>query len=144
MTRIAALRTQAVNITPKTNWVFVELVTDDGVTGAGEASLNGWEAPMLAHAAKVAGALTGADERALAAAVRYAPHSPAGLIAHAFASALEQAWTDNAARRAGKPVSEYLGGARRTRVPVYANINRATVDRTPAGFAASAQRAVAQ
>jgi galactonate dehydratase len=35
-----------------------------------------------------------------------------------------------------------LGGAVRTAVPVYANINRATTTRTPAGFAAQARRAV--
>jgi galactonate dehydratase len=57
-------------------------------------------------------------------------------------SALEQAWVDNDARRAGVPVYAHLGGARRTHVPVYANINRATTDRSPAGCAASARAAV--
>ncbi len=143
MTRIAALRAHAVNITPKTNWVFVELVTDDGTIGVGEASLNGWEPLLLAYAAGLARALDGADETAVAAATRYIRHSPGGLVAHAVRSAIEQAGVDNVARRAGVPVSRYLGGARRDRVPVYANINRATTDRSPAGFAASASRAVA-
>lgn len=143
MARIGALRVCAVNVTPKTNWVFVELASDDGFVGVGEASLNGWEPLLLAYAAKLARSLAGADDVALAAATRYLPHSPGGLVAHAVRSALEQAWVDNAARRAGVAVSQFLGGARRDRVPVYANINRATTDRSPQGFAASARRAVA-
>ncbi|MEO8976070.1 MAG: mandelate racemase/muconate lactonizing enzyme family protein [Casimicrobiaceae bacterium] len=143
MVRIDALRTHAVNITPRTNWVFVELATSDGLRGYGEASLNGWESLLLAYAAKLADALVGAEESALAAATRYLPHSPGGQVAHAVRSAIEQAWVDNAARRAGVPVYQYLGGARRTQIPVYANINRATTDRSPAGFAAGARAALA-
>ena len=143
MTRVAAFRAHAVNVTPRTNWVFVALATDDGIVGIGEASLNGWEPLLLAHAATLADVLAGADVAVVAALTRYIPHSPGGLVAHAVTSALEQAWTDNAARRAGVSVSRYLGGARRDRVRVYANINRATRDRSAAGFAASAARAVA-
>jgi galactonate dehydratase len=143
MRGIRALRAHAVGVTPKTNWVFVELETDDGVVGVGEASLNGWEPLLLAYADKLAGTLVGEDEAALARATRYLPHSPGGLVAHAVRSALEQAWVDNRARRDGVPVCTWLGGARRDRVPVYANINRATVDRSPDGFASSARRAVA-
>lgn len=142
MPRITALRTHAVNVTAKTNWVFVELVADDGIIGIGEASLNGWEPLLLAYAERLAGELAGGDEAALARATRYLPHSPGGLVVHALRSALEQASVDAAARRAGVSVSRLLGGALRTRVPVYANINRATTDRTPAGVAASGRRAV--
>lgn len=143
MARIAALRTQAVNITPRTNWVFVELIGDDGVTGVGEASLNGWEPLLLAYAGRMAALLAGADDAALARATRYIPHVPGGLVAHAVRSAIEQAFVDAAAQRAGVPVHRLLGGPGRSRIPVYANINRATTDRSPLGFAASAERAVA-
>jgi len=143
MTKIAALRTHAVGITPRTNWVFVELATDDGITGVGEASLNGWEPLLLAYAEKLFAPLRGAEASALARATRYLPHSPGGLVAHAVRSALEQAWVDNQARRAVAPVSGFLGGARRDTVAVYANINRATTERSPAGCAAGARHAVA-
>jgi L-alanine-DL-glutamate epimerase-like enolase superfamily enzyme len=39
---------------------------------------------------------------------------------------------------ASKSVCEMLGGARRPHVPLYANINRRTVKRTPTAFAQSA------
>lgn len=143
MARITALRTHAVGITPRTNWVFVELSTDDGITGFGEASLNGWEPLLLAYAEKLFAPLQGADVAALARATRYLPHVPGGLVSHAVRSALEQAWVDNQARRAGVPVSRFLGGARRDSVAVYANVNRATTDRSPAGCANAARNAVA-
>jgi galactonate dehydratase len=143
MPKITQLRAHAVGITPRTNWVFLELVTDDGVTGVGEASLNGWEPLLLAYADRLSRSLAGCDVMALERATRYLPHSPGGLVAHAVRSALEQAWTDNRARRAGVPVHAEIGGARRLEVPVYANINRATTDRSPAGCAAGARSAVA-
>jgi galactonate dehydratase len=42
----------------------------------------------------------------------------------------------------GVPVYNLFGGKVRDSVPVYANINRATKDRTPRGFAANAREAV--
>lgn len=140
--RIATLRTHAVGITPRTNWVFVELCTDDGVVGTGEATLNGWEPLLLAYAERLRAQLEGSDVSSLARATRYLPHSPGGLVAHAVRSALEQAWVDNQARRAGVPVHAFLGGSRRDTVAVYANVNRATTDRSPAGCAAGARGAV--
>jgi galactonate dehydratase len=141
--RIERLQAHAVGVTPKTNWVFVTLATEDGITGVGEASLNGWEPLLLAYAERLARTVEGQDTDALARHTRYLPHAPGGLVVHAIRSALEQAAVDNAAQRAGMPVHEVLGGARRTRVPVYANINRATADRSPSGFGASARAAVA-
>ena len=143
MARIAALRTHAVNVTPKTNWIFVELVSDDGIVGVGEASLNGWESLLLAYGARLAQRVEGQDQSVLERATRYLPHSPGGMVVHAMRSALEQAWVDNRARREGVSAHRFLGGAQRDRVPVYANINRATTDRTPEGFATSARAAVA-
>lgn len=143
MTRIATLRAHAVNVTPRTNWVFIELVTDDGTTGTGEASLNGWEPLLLAYAQRVREEVEGQDEAALDRATQYIAHSPAGLVGHAVRSALEQASFDNRAKRDGVPVHRLLGGAQRLAVPVYANINRATTDRSTAGFAATARMAVA-
>jgi galactonate dehydratase len=141
--RIARVAAHAVGVTPKTNWVFVTLATEDGITGVGEASLNGWEAALLAYAGRLAGALQGEDVGVHARYTRYLPHAPGGLVVHAVRSALEQAAVDNAAQRAGIAVHDALGGAHRARVPVYANVNRATTDRSPAAVAASARAAVA-
>jgi galactonate dehydratase len=59
----------------------------------------------------------------------------------AVASALDQALWDLRGRREGRPVWQLLGAAKRDRVPLYANINRRTIDRRPEGFAASTRHA---
>jgi galactonate dehydratase len=68
-----------------------------------------------------------------------------GLLQATAFAALEHAQWDLAGKALDAPVAELLdGGSRlRTGLPTYANINRATVDRTPEGFAANAQAAVA-
>lgn len=64
-------------------------------------------------------------------------------MSNAVLSALAQAlWTIRAGQEA-VPLHTVLAPLQRKAISVYANINRATVDRTPAGFAATAQRAAA-
>ena len=117
-------------VTARTVWTFARLVAEDGFEGWGEASLEGrW--------AEVEAAI-----RAFPVPIALGP-IPAALVEAAAYSAVEQALWDLSARRAGRPLAELLGGARRNPVPLYANINRGTTDRSPAGFAARAAEAVA-
>lgn len=142
--KLVSIATHVLNVNARTNWTFVRVRFDDGSEGIGEASLNGWESLVVAYAADRGRALAGQDAAALPARLATYPHSPGGLVAHAVRSAIEQACCDAMARAAGVPVWQWLGGKRRDRVPVYANINRATVDRTPDGCARAAAAAVAQ
>ena len=57
-------------------------------------------------------------------------------------SAIEQALWDLAGQALEIPAYDLFGGKVRDRLPVYANINRATTLRTPEGFAATAKKAV--
>jgi galactonate dehydratase len=66
-----------------------------------------------------------------------------GLIPATAFSAIEQALWDLAGKALEVPAFTLFGGAVRRRIPVYANVNRATSPRTPDGFAAAARRAVA-
>ncbi len=141
--RIAALELVVVNISAKTNWSFIAVTTDDGITGWGECSLNGWEPVLQAQAGMLATRMQGQDVDAATRLLRYVPHAPGGLIAHAVKSGAEQALTDLRARRAGQSVCALLSPSPRSSVPAYANINRGVTDRSPAGFAAGAKRAVA-
>ena len=61
----------------------------------------------------------------------------------ALVSSLDMALLDLEGQAQGQPIHALLGGAVRQHVPLYANINRRTVDRTPASFAASAVVAIA-
>jgi galactonate dehydratase len=131
------------------DWIFVAVTDADGRVGYGEASHSGddaatmallrgavaarlvrqpWHDPATAWAVLDAAAPTGTPRRAAATA----------------ASAVEQALWDLRAQAQGMALASLLGAsADIERVPLYANINRATTDRTPAGFAANAALAVA-
>jgi galactonate dehydratase len=57
-------------------------------------------------------------------------------------SAIDQALWDVMAQERGESLAKALGEPRRTTIGLYANINRGTLDRSPAGFAARATEAV--
>ena len=138
--RVDAVSVAVARVTANTRWVFVQVRTQAGLTGVGEATLPGQDA-----------AVATAVERLLPAAFALPDADPAGLTRPAFPaladaaafSALDAALWDVAARRRSLPLSALLGTAARDWVPVYANINRRTLDRSPAGFAASAREALA-
>lgn len=150
--RLASIELVPVQATQRTIWLLVKLRTGDGRSGWGEASdAFGFFAPTKADAARMEDEL-----RALFAVVQ--GRSPldvawlrekawkraSGGLVHATAfSAIEQAMCDLAGQLLDVPVYDLLGGSTRERLPVYANINRATKPRTPAGFAQTAVRAVA-
>lgn len=130
-----------VRITKKTCWSFVRLHTRDGRTGEGEASLTGREDTLLAAAERLVppalAAAVPADPSAFAR--QYPPHD---IGASGIVSALDQALWSLHAQVRGESLAQTLG-VRRQRIPVYANINRRTEPRSPAGFAASARTAIA-
>jgi galactonate dehydratase len=139
---VTSLALVVVNVSPKTNWTFVSLATDDGATGWGECSLNGWEPMLVAQAEMLAREATGRDLDEVLGLVRYVPHIAGGLVAHAVRSAIEQAAVDLRAQARGVSVASMLG-QQRASVPAYANINRGVGERTPEGFANAARGAVA-
>jgi galactonate dehydratase len=138
--RLRTVTFSTVEATPRTTWTFLEIETESGLRGFGEASLPGQEAAVahaIAELAPIALALSDAHPAALP------ERRPADLPHAAAISALDQALWDVTAQRGGVSLAEALGSARRDRVRAYANINRRTFDRSPAAFAASAKAAVA-
>jgi galactonate dehydratase len=134
---------ETLNVSPKTNWSFVCVRMSDGECAWGEASLNAWE-PMLRSAAELLdGRVRGLSLDQAHAALTVSPHAPGGLVHATAVSAVQQALLELTARERQQAWHEPLGPLRRQRVRAYANINRATVERTPAGFVATARRAAA-
>ena len=143
MSRITVLQSHAFNVSPKTNWYFIAVTSNDGRTSWGEASLNGWEPVLGAILDTFHRGLVGSTVEAAHQSLKASPRSPGGwrerdhqCAAAGLARAL--------AEQHGLPLHGPLGKARRNRVAVYANINRATSDRRPEGFAATALRARSQ
>lgn len=136
--RIDALEFLVLHVSAKTNWSFVRVRTNAGLVGVGEASLNGHEPLLAAYLDMLRPRLMRAEPDEAMPMLATFPHATPGLVAHAVRSAVRQAFVDIQARAQGVPAWQWLGGRHRDRVPVYANVNRATVDRSPAGCAASA------
>jgi len=141
--RVAGIAARIFNVSARTNWCFLQVETDAGLTGWGEASLNGWEPLLVAATALRADELTGLERSEAQARLTPAPRSPGGLAMNAVTSALHQALAAIEAESNSIALWALLGTQQRASLPLYANINRATADRSPAGFAASAQAAMA-
>jgi galactonate dehydratase len=139
---VASLSPVVVNVSPRTNWTFVALTMQDGATGWGECSLNGWEPLLVAQAAMLSREAVGRGVDDVLDLARYVPHIPGGLVTHAVRSAVEQAAVDLRAQARGVSIASMLG-RQRPSVPAYANINRGVQERTPDGFAEAARGAVA-
>ena len=136
---IASITPHFLRVTPATVWSFVRVVLTDGTTGWGEATINGKAGEIAEETKRQAAALRGhvCDPR-----VGLAPIA-SGKLGFAVVSAIDQALWDIEARLAGVSLARHLTASPKASVPLYANINRGTTDRSPAGFAATAAAAVA-
>lgn len=134
---IADIRATAVNVSDKSNWVFVEIEMEDGATGLGEATLHGYEPLVMLCLDQHRAVYRGATLDMLAGGLTPGRVTAAGLAGHAAISALEQARLDLVGKAAGKPLCALYGHAVAS-VPAYANINRGLPDRTADGFASRA------
>ncbi|MEO1020863.1 MAG: enolase C-terminal domain-like protein, partial [Pseudomonadota bacterium] len=132
----------SVRVSPRTTWQHVQLKTDDGRIGLGEATLAfakaGFSQPLLSQVRQIVGGSLAGDP------LLPLRRPKMGLTERTILSAVDQAVTDLKAQAAGQPLCRYLGAETADMaIPLYANINRATQTRSPAGFAANAAAALA-
>src|SRR5262245_47195248 len=142
--RIFSLGLYVASITPKTRWIFLEVETEQGLRGLGEATLQGQEAAVSEAVSQLAPSTFTLTEASPSALARQSVARPVAtkLASAAAAAALDQTLWDIEAQRRGVRLAEALGDVQRVSIPVYANINRRTIDRSPLGFARSAQEAI--
>ena len=146
--KITAVETVHVGVNHRGDRLFVRIETDEGLVGYGEASHGGgYERDAVVTAIvhrQCRPVLLGCDPRSVRSAtgaLRFVPDGPAGATA---LSACEQALWDLAGKVAGQPLYRMLGGPLIEKIPLYANINRATSNRSPEGFAENAVAAAAE
>ena len=132
-----------VRVSARTTWLHVLLHTNLGLTGVAEASLGSRrELPELEQFFALV------KDRPMPDVETYRQRgrsmaAKGGLSAATAFSAIEHALWDLAGKAEGVPTHALLGSRAREDVLLYGNINRMTSERTPDGFAASAERAVA-
>jgi len=131
--------------TPWRELTFVELVTDGGLRGVGEARIVNKTDTLLACVRELADryviGMDPFDLERLAWRVAWEEYSRPGEITQTALACFDLACHDLIGQALGMPVWKLLGGAFRQRVPAYAN-GWYQGDRDPASFAAMATRVV--
>ena len=139
--QITAIRNRLMRV-ERQNWHFVEVQTDEGLVGIGEASLEWREQAVAAAVDELSRLLIGQDANLIEHHwQRMHRHGfwRGGVILGSAISGVDQALWDLKGKRLGVPVYELLGGPTRQRVRLYTHIRGAT----PEQAAAHAQQLVA-
>jgi galactonate dehydratase len=108
----------------RTNWVFVKIVTDEGLCGVGEGTLEGRELTTVQGINELSRVLLREDPFAiegLQMRMQRDSYWRTGPVLSTALSAVEMALWDIKGQALGVPVYELLGGLVRDRIAVYAN-----------------------
>ena len=116
---------------PGRNFVTLKIVTDDGVTGVGDATLNGRELAVRSYLEDhVVPCLIGRDAHRIEDTWQYlyrGAYWRRGPVTMSAIAAVDMALWDIKGKIAGLPLYQLLGGASRDGVMVYAHANGATI-----------------
>jgi galactonate dehydratase len=126
------------------NWLFVRVDTDEGLSGIGEGTLNGFVRTIEAAVHELEHLALGEDPRRVTALARrlYESVSNEGGHVHRHAiAAIEIACWDILGKSLGVPVHQLVGGRVRDAVPAYAN-GWYRDERSPDAFTAAAEPVV--
>lgn len=121
MTRARLVGVETFLVAPR--WILVRVATDDGLVGWGEAIVPKRARAVVGAVADLADNIVGADSdriEELAQRMRRGGFFRGGAVLATAAAAIEQALWDIKGRRYGLSVHNFLGGAVRERVRLYA------------------------
>ena len=134
---------------PGRNFVTLKLVTEDGLTGLGDATLNGRELAVASYLQEhVVPLLIGRDARRIEDTWHYlykGAYWRRGPVTMTAVAAVDTALWDIQGKALGVPVYQLLGGRARDGVLVYGHANGHDIDETAeavARYAAAGYRAV--
>ncbi|WP_428149750.1 D-mannonate dehydratase ManD [Brevundimonas sp.] len=127
-------RVQVIVTCPGRNFVTLKLTTESGVTGLGDATLNGREMAVVAYLEEhIAPLLIGRDAHRIEDAwntLHRGAYWRGGPVDMTALAAVDVALWDIKAKLAGLPLYQLLGGASRNGVTVYGHANGETIDDT--------------
>lgn len=142
--KITGIDLHTVPVNDRVSWTFVLVNTDEGICGLGELNPSGLQRGCGPILERMADTLIGKDPCLVEALVQSLNPQELDYAGVLSLSALDQALWDLLGKVLSVPLYQILGGRCHEDIHVYANINRATVDRTPRGFAENAEKAVSQ
>ena len=116
-------RAEVIVTSPNRNFVTLKLTTDDGLTGLGDATVNGRELAVASYLGDhVVPLLIGRDAHAIEDTWQFLYRSAywrRGPITMAAIAAVDMALWDIKGKAAGMPVYQLLGGASRSGMMAY-------------------------
>ncbi len=124
---------------PGRNFVTVKIVTDEGIYGIGDGTVNGREKAVVAYLEHISPTLIGKDPMRLEDIWQYlyrGAYWRRGPITMAAISAIDMALWDIKGKAANMPVYQLLGGASRERVMIYQHVGGLTIEETVEGVLA--------
>jgi galactonate dehydratase len=130
---------------PWKNWLFVEVHTDDGISGIGEATVNAFARTVESAIRELESLIIGKDPfqpRRITEGMRRDVYTDGGQVQGCAVAAIETACFDIMGKALGTPLYNLIGGKYRDRIRTYAN-GWYRGERTPENFAACAREAVA-
>ena len=142
--RITGIELTAVHVNHRGDWVFLHIDTDEGLRGIGEVRAGRQYEGRVRAVRQLGRHLIGRDPLGLQALLLELTPDPPEQDMLCALSAVDMVLWDLRGKALGAPVYQLLGGGSPGGVRLYANINRATTERTPAGFARNAAAAVAE
>ncbi len=148
-TVIDRLEVFQIRVNKRGNWILPRLSSESGLSGLGDASQSLNDTQCLTYLKQFADMLKGRHVldvewfRKAVAPILANTGAYGRTPAAVAASALEQCLWDIQGKALSLPAHDLMGGRIQARIRLYANINRSTDPRDPRGFAAMADRAVA-
>ena len=143
---VTGLEIFTVKVNARGNWVLARVNTSAGITGIGDASHAGTDEEKVRYLKQFFELIKGRGIfdieplRAMAEPEIFKGRSGAAAVS---LSGIEQCLWDIRGKVFGVPAYDLLGGMLHPKIRNYANINRSTEIRDPAGFAGMAGRAIA-
>ena len=130
---------------PWKNWLFVEVHTDEGITGIGEATVNAFARTVETAIRELETIIIGKDPfqpRRISEGMRRDLYTDGGQIQGCATAAIETACFDIMGKALNTPLYNLIGGKYRDKVRTYAN-GWYRGERTPENYAQCAREAVA-
>ncbi|MCG9128444.1 mandelate racemase/muconate lactonizing enzyme family protein [Candidatus Poribacteria bacterium] len=140
--KIKSIEVESIHVNHRGNWVFILVHSEEGSIGIGEASHSRKDEQIHQIIKNLEPNLIGFNIFDFESYRRRFFTDSEGHTYHTIISAIEHAMWDLAGKKLDVPSHQLLGGRCRSKIRLYANINRATIDRSPLGFAKNAEKAV--